>query len=343
MRTTAIRLLVAGASLLVIAGLLLAAFGFGRSSAPPTVAAPAPTVLESPQADPLPQVGVEPVRPTVPTVFTAVDGLPNEPGMATGYALDDTDVNRRELATLLADVFQVTGSTVIELDGTIRIGVGQRRTLTVGTSPLVAWSFSDDRMARPSLPPSEESARTAAESLLSQFGVDPDEVDWEISTGGRIVTATAWQLLDGARTDLTWTVRMGPRLQLLGASGFAGTLQPTVAYPTVGAKTALERAQQPGFAVFGPSLVRPGDPLPSASPAPTTRGGRPIVIGAVDRVTIVSADLGLAQHRQPDGSLLLVPAYLLTGSNGSRWSIVAVAPAFLGLQQASPTPSPSPT
>lgn len=341
MRTATARMLVAGATLLVIAGLMLAAFGFGRSTAPATVAAPVPTVLESPRADRLPVVGVEPVRPTVPTVFTALDGLSDEPGMAIGYALDDTDVDRRALAALLADVFEVTGSTAIDADGTIRIGVGQRRTLTVEAGPLVAWSFTDDRMARPSLPPTEERARQAAQSLLAQFGVDPDEVDWQISTGGRVVTVTAWQLLNGVRTDLTWTVRMGPRLTLLGASGFAGTLQPTVSYPTVGAKTALERAQQPGFQAFGPSLVSAGDPLPASSPAPTMRGGRPVVIGAVDEVTIISADLGLAQHRQPDGSLLLVPAYLLTGANGSRWSIVAVAPAYLGLEQASPTPTPS--
>lgn len=335
------RLLVAGAALLVIAGLAVGAFSLGRSTAPETAPAPAPTVLESPQAERLPMVGVEPMRPTVPTVFTAIDGLADEPGMATGYALDDTDVDRRNLADLLAGVFEVTGSTAIDRDGTIRIGVGQRRTLTVEPGPLVAWSLSDDRPARPSLPPTEELARQSAQSLFAQFGVDPDDVDWQVSTDGRVVTVTAWQVLDGARTDLSWSVRIGPRLTVLGASGFAGTLQPTVAYPTVGAKTALERAQQPGFTAFGPSLLTAGDPLPTGSPAPTARGGRPVVIGAVDNVTIISADLGLAQHRQPDGSVLLVPSYLLTGANGSRWTIVAVAPAYLGLEQASPTPSPS--
>ena len=41
-------------------------------------------------------------------------------------------------------------------------------------------------------------------------------------------------------------------------------------------------------------------------------------------VTVTDATLGLAQYWQPDGGVLMLPSYLLTASDGSQWSLLAV-------------------
>ena len=44
-------------------------------------------------------------------------------------------------------------------------------------------------------------------------------------------------------------------------------------------------------------------------------------------ILVTEAELGLAQFRQSDGDLLILPAYELTGDDGSRWSLIAVTSA----------------
>jgi hypothetical protein len=51
----------------------------------------------------------------------------------------------------------------------------------------------------------------------------------------------------------------------------------------------------------------------------------------VQQVTITSARLGVSLITQADGAALLVPAYELTGSDGSVWSVIAVAEDSLDL------------
>jgi hypothetical protein len=45
----------------------------------------------------------------------------------------------------------------------------------------------------------------------------------------------------------------------------------------------------------------------------------------VNDVEIVEARLGLASQWQPDGSVLVVPAYEFTDADGGAWSVIAVA------------------
>jgi hypothetical protein len=45
----------------------------------------------------------------------------------------------------------------------------------------------------------------------------------------------------------------------------------------------------------------------------------------VSEVTITEARLGLAQHHQRDGSVLVLPAYELRDAQGNSWSVIAVA------------------
>jgi len=69
---------------------------------------------------------------------------------------------------------------------------------------------------------------------------------------------------------------------------------------------------------YVPPTEPPATPVPGAS-----------VSWPVTNVQIVSARLGLASQYQPDGSVLLVPAYEFTDSNGGTWSVIAVAESHL--------------
>ena len=49
----------------------------------------------------------------------------------------------------------------------------------------------------------------------------------------------------------------------------------------------------------------------------------------VSDVTVSGAELGLAQYWQSDGGLLVLPAYVLTGEDGSTWSLLAVGDDYV--------------
>lgn len=331
-----------------VAGLLVVALGAfiaGRASTPSAAPAPTPSVVETPDGEPLPQVGVEPLIPSVPVVLRPGTDLPVKSGFAIGYAPVDTDIDREQLAGHLAGVFGVEGSVARRSDGSFVVGPGGNGTLTVRADDLVSWQFDGPSLALFGKLPSKDDARTVVEQLLRELGVMPDEVEWQVTTAPRRITVTAWQRLDGYRTDLSWSVSLGADLRVLSATGFAATLQPTDPYPLISAVAAIDRSHQPGWSAFGPSLIRdtetPAEVEPTASAATAPLMNRPIVVGGVRELDVTSAELGLAQHRQVDGSILIVPAYRLTADDGSTWSIVAVADPYTRLAPVPPSPSPS--
>ena len=55
-------------------------------------------------------------------------------------------------------------------------------------------------------------------------------------------------------------------------------------------------------------------------------------------MTADSADLGVAQYWQPDGSLLILPAYVITASDGSRWSVLAIDGSYVDFVPTDPSP-----
>ncbi len=62
---------------------------------------------------------------------------------------------------------------------------------------------------------------------------------------------------------------------------------------------------------------------------PRHRPRAPSLSWPVNEVEIVSARLGLASQWQPDGSVLVVPAYEFTDADGGTWSVIAVADSML--------------
>ena len=177
-----------------------------------------------------------------------------------------------------------------------------------------------------------------AEQILSALGVSASPgldvgIDWESFDDGAVTTATAWQTIDGERTQLSWSITFdaqGP----LWANGFAAGLQVVTDYPIVGARTAVLRSAQPQWRAFGPTPVDPvvmpmdmprvldDDPAGSTTSAAATSDDIPIVW---DPAIVTEAEETLAQYWGPDGQFWLLPGYRLsTAEDRGTWVIIAV-------------------
>jgi hypothetical protein len=187
----------------------------------------------------------------------------------------------------------------------------------------------------------EAEAVAMAEQILSALGVSASPgldvgIDWESFDDGAVTTATAWQTIDGERTQLSWSITFdaqGP----LWANGFAAGLQVVTDYPIVGARTAVLRSAQPQWRAFGPTPVDPvvmpmdmprvldDDPVDSTtSPAAGTPASDDIPI-VWDPAVVTDAEETLAQYWGPDGQFWLLPGYRLsTAEDRGTWVIIAV-------------------
>jgi hypothetical protein len=340
-------------SLLALAAVIAAGFGgvlVGRDTAPgPTiVVAPGPVVEQSPAATSVPVIRPQAPAsgrpglvasgdpsPSTPAVFSASSDLPDTVTVASGYSLRSGGVDGAALAGVLASTFGLAGD--VEQTGTgwtVGQPGGSVVAVTVNDDPLVTWSYADPVAASAaasgvSMP--AEDARNLASEVLSGIGVDVSSVDWQVDRYADLTEVTAWQLLKGARTQLAWRIGFGTSGSVVSASGFAAGLVEVPGYPVVGAATAVRRAGLPTWAELGPRLLPgPADQVAASTsgrPAvpSTTESGRPILQVPMSDVVLTQADLGLAQFWQPDGSLLILPAYELTGDDGSRWSLIAIA------------------
>ena len=122
-----------------------------------------------------------------------------------------------------------------------------------------------------------------------------------------------------------------------------GTLAPIVSlgeYAVVSEQEGFERLSDPRFgaqmtimplAMREQPAVATEEWVPPTEPPATPTDGTS-VSWPVNDVEIVSARLGLASQWQPDGSVLIVPAYEFTDSDGGAWSVIAVADAMLDFE-----------
>lgn len=194
--------------------------------------------------------------------------------------------------------------------------------------------------------PAGDAATSAVRDVLGSLGVDPDGFQYEVVDTGdaRSSAVTAYQVLDGQQTGLTWSVT----LVADGVQSLYGSLAPLVdlgEYPVVGAASAVERLNDPRFG-SGSGGVMPlaraeatdgavaedSSAAASADPTvpPTAQPGSAIP-WSVQQVTITGARLGVTQVAGAEGSALLVPAYALTDADGSTWSVIAVDEGSLDL------------
>ena len=100
----------------------------------------------------------------------------------------------------------------------------------------------------------------------------------------------------------------------------------------VSEQEAFERLSDPRFSAqmttlpidLGDAPVSTEEWVPPTEPPAAPSAGTS-VSWPVNDVEIVDARLGLASQWQPDGSVLVVPAYEFTDADGGTWSVIAVA------------------
>jgi hypothetical protein len=159
-------------------------------------------------------------------------------------------------------------------------------------------------------------------------------VEWESGSDEYTTWVTAWQRVEGQRTQLAWSFTFTGE-DIAWANGFAAGLERIPAYPVVGAHTAVVRSADPRFASFGPtpldgSIVTPmaaADTSVSSDSAPRAPRGNPRLVQVWwDPAVATGAELSLAQYWQPDGTLLILPAYrITTADDRGTWAVIAVS------------------
>jgi hypothetical protein len=279
-------------------------------------------------------------------------GLSRSEGTALAYAFDARAASTADAVAALATALGVQGSPELK-DGAWTVGPqdGTAASLWVSLDGTLSFSYSDptidpwqcaDGVEGCEPPtgdlPGEEEAVDALRSLLASAGRDPAAFEFTSETYEGAVTrsAQARPIVDGQRVDQAWTVEI-TRDGLVGAYGALADLVALGDYPVVSEQEAFERLSDPRFGAAMTDLpiafreqavdataewVPPTQP--PAAPAAGTSLAWP-----VDDVELVGARLGLASQWQPDGSVLVVPAYEFTDANGGTWSVIAVADAKL--------------
>jgi hypothetical protein len=324
------------------------------------------------------------IWPGYNTVFTPGKGLPNKPGTASGYTVDDSGIDRAALASELAMVFGVAGQPVRN-DYGWSVGPldGSGPTIYVNDDSSASWSYNNpkaygtptpmpaeavtstdiagssggaaDGSAGPaptvSPAPSKKDAQAWATDIFTRLGVPLDQVDWQFDAYEPFTTATAWLTIDGERTQLQWSVTFFGEGEIASAYGFSAGLVEIPGYAIIGVKDAITRLSQPGWSALQPAMISNGDVAiayedqpaaqPTFPPNPTYLG-RPALSVTITAATITKSELGLAQYWQPDGTILLLPAYLISDNDGHQWSMLAVDDAYVAFTQVAPNDGPMP-
>jgi hypothetical protein len=287
-------------------------------------------------------------------VFHA-SGLSTEPTSAVAYALDARAVATEDSARRLAAALGVEGEPTWSY-GAWSTGPqdGTGPTVWLSADGNAYFSYNDPLAdpwrcepasagAEPSCPQppatqvSDDAAIAALSDLLTRVGLGLAAYELEVqpaAEGDPVRWALAYQVIDGKRTGIQVSASVGDA----GIAWADGALaQPTSIgeYPVISPAAAVERLGDPRFAGAAWPIasaqeigeiehpVDPGPGEPTSPPAPPSSGSA--ISWPVSEVTITEARLGLAQHHQRDGSVLVLPAYELRDAQGNSWSVIAVA------------------
>ncbi|MFF2277318.1 hypothetical protein [Agromyces sp. NPDC058126] len=296
--------------------------------------------------------------------FTS-SGLSEEEGDAPGYAYDSGAEGTEARVAALAAELGVEGEVELR-DGSWIVGPpdGTGPMLSVGLDGALSFWFNDPAMnpwncgvgtlpgettesSEPIAPidpceptgtaPGEAAAIDALRALIAASGADPADFEYSSETweGSPTRYAQAWPVVDGQRLDQGWSLELAEE----GTVNASGSLAAIVAigdYPIVSEQEGFERLSDIRFGAqmtAMPLAAREGEVateewVPPTAP-PATPGDGTAVSWPVDDVEIVDARLGLTTQWQPDGSVLVVPAYEFTDAEGGTWSVIAVADSAL--------------
>lgn len=186
--------------------------------------------------------------------------------------------------------------------------------------------------------PSSSDASDELRRLMKALEIDVDAFEFRADKAGIGTSVTAFHRIGDRRTGLQWSATVagtGADLRIVSLSGFLAPVTELGTYPVVSEREAVQRlgdarfgATPSGVRTLGPAELSedPDEPAPDGPPA-SLEPGAPISWPVRD-VTITSAQLGVAQHVLADGAVVLIPAYEMTGDEGS-WSVIAVSDGSL--------------
>ena len=278
-------------------------------------------------------------------------GLSTTAGTASAFTFDARTSSNAATVTALAAALGVAGTAEMK-DGSWLVGPqdGTAPSLSVGIDGTLSFYFSDPRInpwqcgdgstpcAAPGTLPSDSAAIDALRSLVTSVGRDPGTFEFtaETSEGSFTRSAQAWPVVDGKRIDQSWSLELTDA-GVVSAAGSLSAIVPLGAYPIVSEQDGFKRLSDPRFgaqmtampiAMRTQTETGPTEWVPPTEP-PATPGAGTALSWPVNAVDIVSARLGLASQWQPDGGVLIVPAYEFTDAEGGTWSVIAVADSKL--------------
>ena len=199
--------------------------------------------------------------------------------------------------------------------------------------------------------PSDESALSLAKEKFGAIDFNSETAIWSVVDGGemwgyntemagayKIVTAKVF--IDGYDSNQSWSMTIGPDDSILNASGFFASFVPNAEYTIVGAKTAIERSQNglwvnlPQQELYKDGMVYPMELGTNTNQSNVAKNsaGQPILDANIDRVKITKAEPSLISWYLNDGSMILLPAYLLSekdSKDSRQWLQLAIADEYV--------------
>lgn len=299
----------------------------------------------------------------------STSGLSNSTGTAPGYGFDARGAANSQSITALAAALGVQGEAVLKDGSwSVGPNDGTAPSVTVSLDGTLSFSYVNPQinpwdcgmsimpvepdaapapdavspeMIEPCVPPanlpSEQAAIDALKSLITSSGRDTADFEFASETweGSFTRNAQAWLVLDGQRINQFWSIELTDA----GVYSAYGSLASVVSlgeYPIVSEQQAFERlsdlrfgAQMMGYPMEARVVMDESTEWVPPTEPPATPSAGTSLSWPVSKVEIVSARLGLTSQWQPDGSVLVVPAYEFTDADGGTWSVIAVADAKL--------------
>ncbi|TFD16593.1 hypothetical protein E3T26_03875 [Cryobacterium sp. TMT1-21] len=279
----------------------------------------------------------------------SASSLGTQTGTAQSYAYDPRSASSSDKVTALAAALGI-GLPVELRDGRWVAGPqdGSAPSLSVSLDGMLSfyfqnpevnpWQCEGDQVCEPTgEPPSEDAAIGALRALLVAAGRDPATFEFtsQVWEGSPTRAAEAKPVIDGQQLDQGWSLEMAED-GVVSANGALADVVALGMYPVVSEQGGFERLSDPRFsgaptvlpmALRDQALTTEEWVAPMEPPATPVAGTS--VSWPVNKVEIVSAQLGLASQWQPDGSVLVVPAYAFTDAEGGTWSVLAVEESML--------------
>lgn len=296
------------------------------------------------------------------TVFLG-DGLSDEPGSAQAFGYDPTGIASAATVERVAAALGVAGSateqagswTVTDGARTVQVLDDGTASLSYSDADLDPWACAvsgsdtsepDDLGSCPDQPTPPSDATGTVRELLTEIGVDVEELTFSEQTESGIAWVSASRT-GSEPTAPQWTVAVAAD----GIYSVWGPLAPLTSlgeYDVVSPREGVARLTDPRFgagmqlypmAAGGVAVPESGDPDSPVSsdtgepPGPVTpvQPGEPIP-WPVTEVSISGAELTLASYSLPSGAVALLPTWSLTAAgDGGTWTVLAVAEGELEL------------